>query len=167
MRITRAILLYVLLGVIAYAIVVTANAATDPRLSAIAGLRVDCAESEIANVTGIAGATINGYYSPSVPSMVESVIVGWTEPRIVLAPQVCKRMMFTNYDRHRARMLRRSWAWQIFAHEVAHSRGYDHGAATIGADCAAVRHFMRPLLRAYGVRSMYAKRLTRLQPNYC
>ena len=45
--------------------------------------------------------------------------------------------------------------WHLFAHEVAHSQGFDHGEKTVGADCRGWR-IMRPLMRAAGIGRRYA-----------
>ena len=50
------------------------------------------------------------------------------------------------------------FAWHTFAHEVAHSLGYDHGTSTIGAQCAGWR-MMRPLMRKAGLPRGYARKL--------
>lgn len=52
-------------------------------------------------------------------------------------------------------------SWWVFSHEVAHARGFDHGEATVGADCRGWR-IMRPLMRAAGIGRGYAFVLWRL-----
>src|SRR3990167_6992471 len=48
-----------------------------------------------------------------------------------------------------------AFSWHLFAHEVAHSQGFDHGEKTVGADCRGWR-IMRPLMRAAEISRGYA-----------
>ncbi|MCC6743399.1 MAG: hypothetical protein IT175_06025 [Acidobacteria bacterium] len=93
-------------------------------------------------------------------------VLGWASPaeapdrQIALSPGVCASITASLHGRYGrwfprvqtgdALLARQSEAWQVFAHEVAHTQGYDHGEHTIGADCRAER-IDRTLMRAAGL----------------
>jgi hypothetical protein len=152
----------------------------DPRLSAITGVPVDCRTAPIppAEVGWTAGI-VHGYYDPGGAQILDhGVEIGRTQRRIVLAPHVCKPLRLVApdtckrprvdcYSHVRQTMRKRAFSWHMLAHEYAHAQGYDHGETTIGADCAAERYYMRPLMVAYGIPPVYAERLWRLARGYC
>ena len=151
----------------AFLLAAPADAESD-RLSAVAGVRVECSPAPIPDtIVGIPGAIVYGYYSFPAQILVDGVEVGWTEPSITLAPQICRALDFTRYRKPLRTMVNRAFAWHLFAHEVSHDRGYDHGETTIGADCAAERLYMLPMMLDYGIPRWYARLLLDLERGYC
>ena len=71
-------------------------------------LDIEIGHTGLANLTGIPGAHVFGFYDPGAAVMRDSVIVGRTETRIMLAGDVCRPLLFHGYSRVKSTMRRRA-----------------------------------------------------------